>query len=289
MSFCKTIHTIWQLVPVEPVMDSNFGLKQCPTPFAPNQSQQNVSDEDKNMHDLKTSSWLDLGWSESNLNDFLQSSLPAETAPFLADAIPILHWTLLRMGLLFPYQNDPEKLHVSKVLRTAIILFRQEPEELCEDYFLVIIFQSMAGFTPDKAQDRDYPKSRNEDDDYHLEKLFDQSGIGIRTPKPEDYEKLSWKPSCFEFPFFLVEEFRATNPNCGIRSFLRLMVFLNLCDGRADTRNNIQVEKATDCLLATFQPTISGITWDHFSQAIPNHMVKLTTFQTFDNIANPCS
>ena len=88
----------------------------------------------------------------------MQCSLPPDITPFLADAIPILHRVFLRMGS-FPYQNDPEKLLVLGVLRTACILFSHQPENLAEGYpFLVIIFQSMKGLDPDKAQDNTNPK-----------------------------------------------------------------------------------------------------------------------------------
>lgn len=224
------------------------------------------------------------------MNDFLQSSLPAEIAPFLADAIPILHRTLLRMGS-FPYQNDPEKLLVSDVLRTAIILFRKEPEGLYKDHFLlVIIFQSMAGFTPDKAQDQDHQKPRDEDDDYHLEKALRSVRNRYRNPNnPRAMISGLANPPASNFPSSWSRNFDQPIPTAEFRSFLRLMVFLNLCDSRADARNHVQVEKVTDCLLAAFQPNTAGITWDHFSQTIPNHMVRLSTIQTLDNIANSCS
>lgn len=71
----------------------------------------------------------------------------------------------------FPYQNNPEKLLVLDVLRTAFILFSYEPEDLAGNSdLLVIMFQSMAGVSPDKTQeDR---RARDEEDDYHLKKAL---------------------------------------------------------------------------------------------------------------------
>lgn len=214
------------------------------------------------------------------MNDFLQSSLPTEIAPFLADAIPILHRTLLRMGS-FPYQNDPEKLLVSDVLRTAIILFSREPESLYEDHFLlVIMFQSMARFAPDKSQDQDHQKPRDEDDDYHLEKALRLVRNRYRNPNnPRTMISGLANPPASHFPSSWSRNFDQPIPTAEFRSFLRLMVFLNLYDSRADASNHVQVEKVTDCLLAAFQPNIAGIVWDHFSQAIANHMVRLSTPQ----------
>lgn len=40
---------------------------------------------------------------------------------------------------------------------------------------------------------------------------------------------------------------------------------------------HLQVEKVTNCMLTAFQPSAAGITWNHFSQVIENHMVRLST------------
>ena len=211
-------------------------------------------------------------------------------APFVADTIPILHRTLLRMGS-FPYQNDPEKLLVFDVLRTACILFNNEPEELGgNDDLLVLIFQSMASLDPNKAQGQDYGKTRDEDEDYHLKEalwLVRNRHRDPNNPRIMISGPANAPPS--HFPSSWSKSFDQLIPTAEFRSFLRLMVFLNLCDSRADARNHVQVEKVTDCLLAAFQPNTAGITWDHFSQTIPNHMVRLSTIQTLDNIANSCS
>lgn len=106
------------------------------------------------------------------MEDFLQSSLPTEITPSLTDAIPILHRTLLRMGS-FPYQNnpDPGQLLVLEILRTACIIFGRESEDLGGNPdLLVIMFQSMAGLGPDRAQEDRRP--RDEDDDYHLKQAL---------------------------------------------------------------------------------------------------------------------
>lgn len=69
----------------------------------------------------------------------------------------------------FPYQNnpDPGQLLVLEILRTACIIFGRESEDLGGNPdLLVIMFQSMAGLGPDRAQGDRRPG--DEDDDYHL-------------------------------------------------------------------------------------------------------------------------
>ena len=219
------------------------------------------------------------------MKDFLQISLPAEVVPFLADAIPILHRTLLRMGS-FPYQNDPEKLLVLDVLRTACILFKNEPEDLGGNHFLlVIIFQSMAGLDPDRAQN--YGKPRDEDDDYHLKQALWIVRNQYRDPNNPRVMISGPKNPPSHFPSSWSKNFNQSIPTAEFRSFLRLMIFLNLYDSCVDASNHHQIEEVTECLLAAFRPSVTGITWDYFSQVIGNHMVRLSILLSNScNIAN---
>lgn len=209
----------------------------------------------------------------------MQCSLPPHITPFLVDAIPILHRTLLRMGS-FPYQNDPEKLLVLSVLRTACILFNGEPENLAGGHpLLVIIFQSMAGFDADKAQDSTKP--RDEDDDYHLKKALSMARNRCRDPNnPKVWLPGPENPPSVHFPSSWSKNFDQSIPTLEFRSFLRLVLFLNMYHSHMETANteslHLQVENATNCMLAAFQPSAAGITWNHFSQAIENHMVRLS-------------
>lgn len=212
----------------------------------------------------------------------MQCSLPPDITPFLADAIPILHRVFLRMGS-FPYQNDPEKLLVLGVLRTACILFTHEPEDLAEGHpFLVIIFQSMAGLDPDKAQENTNPKPRDEDDDYHLKEALFVAKNRFRDPdNPSVWLPGLENPPSSHFPSSWSKNFDQSIPTLEFRSFLRLVIFLNMYHSHMETGNiaslHLQVEKVTNCMLAAFQPSAAGIIWDHFNQVIGNHMVRLST------------
>ena len=216
----------------------------------------------------------------------MQCSLPPDITPFLVDAVPILHRTLLRMGS-FPYQNDPEKLLVLGVLRTACILFNKEPENLAGGHpLLVIIFQSMAGLDLDKAQDNTKPKPRDEDDDYHLKEALSMAKNRCRDPNnPRVWLPGPENPPFSHFPSSWSKNFDQSIPTLEFRSFLRLMIFLNIYHSHMETRNiaslHLQVEKVTNCMLAAFQPSAAGIIWNHFSQVIENHMVRLSTSFAF--------
>lgn len=192
-----------------------------------------------------------------------------------------MHRTLLCMGS-FPYQNDPEKLLILGVLRTACILFNHEPVNLAEGHpFLVIIFQSMAGLDPDKAQVHTNPKPRD-DDDYHLNEAFSMAKDRFRDPdNPSVWLRGLENPPSSHFPSTWSKNFDQSIPTLEFRSFLRLVIFLNMYHSHMETRNiaslHLQVEKVTNCMLAAFQPSTAGIIWNHFSQVIENHMVRLST------------
>ena len=216
----------------------------------------------------------------------MQCSFPSDIIPFLVVAIPILHQTLLRIGS-FPYQNDPKKLLVLGVLRTACILFSHEPVNLAEGHpFLVIIFQSMAGLDPGKAQVHTNPKPRDEDDDYHLNEAFSMAKDRFRVPdNPSVWLPGLENPPSSHFPSSWSKNFDQSIPTLEFRSFLRLVIFLNMYHSHMETGNiaslHLQVEKVTKCMLAAFQPSAAGVIW--------NHMVRLSTsfpFPLLNKIAN---
>ena len=211
----------------------------------------------------------------------MQSSIPTEITPYLTDAIPILHRTLLRMGS-FPYQNnpDPEKLLVLETLRTACILFSREPEDLAGNSdLLIIMFQSMAGLGPRRAQEDGRP--RDEDDDDHLKQALWMVRNRARDPNnPRVMISGPENPPPSHFPSSWSKDFDQSIPTGDFRSFLRLMTVLNLYHGGANVSNLSvqQIEEVTSCMLAAFQPSTAGITWNNFSQVIENHMVSLQCY-----------
>lgn len=137
----------------------------------------------------------------------------------------------------------------------------------------------MAGFDPDKAQDNTKP--RDEDDDYHLKETLLMARNRCRGPNnPNVWLPGPENPPSSHFPSSWSKHFDQSIPTLEFRSFLRLVIFLNMYHSHMERANtallHLQVENATNCKLAAFQPSAAGITWNHFSQAIENHMVRLS-------------
>lgn len=42
-----------------------------------------------------------------------------------------------------------------------------------------------------------------------------------------------------------------------------------------------ETEKVTDCMLAAFQPSSTGISWDSFNQVVENHMVSTCVIRPY--------
>ncbi|KAF3388626.1 hypothetical protein F1880_003332 [Penicillium rolfsii] len=207
-------------------------------------------------------------WTQTDLKNFMISTFPSALASSVAEAAPILHRCLLRLGS-FPYHNDPEHTLSLDVLRTAIIillgldgrkLLDQDndeasivyPDRLSKEQ-RILLFQSMA----ERKGNPD--SSRGPDDDYHLQKALDLITYGNFKRNHRFPTAVTEGP---EYP--AVEHFPSSNSTLtsgsimaeDFRPLLRLMLLTQLYVAGIDpdqfTSSLSEIEAATDCLLAAF-------------------------------------
>lgn len=83
---------------------------------------------------------------------------------------------------------------------------------------------------------------------------------------------------CSHFPSPWASDVDQIIPVGEFRSFLRLMLVLNLFGSGIDAGYFSmclpQVEMATDCVLAAFQPSIHGILCENFAKVFEDSMVR---------------
>ena len=181
------------------------------------------------------------------------------------EAVPMIHRSLLRLGS-FPYQNDPEELLNQRVLRTAVILLPRFLADVDSAYFSNnegrICFQSMACLASGEVvRDR---SSREEADDHDLmAALYGMKNRRRHPNQPKVMIQGPKQPPPSQFPSSWSRDLDQFIPTVEFRSFLRLMVVLNLFSSGIEAKDFItsvpQTEKVTDCLLAAFQAGPNGI------------------------------
>lgn len=212
----------------------------------------------------------------------MQGIFPSELTPILTDAIPIMHRCLLRLGS-YPYQNDPEKLLTHDVLRTAFneiycLYGRTDYGDPFPNRTKMVAFQCLASLDSRKPRNEEH---RSEEDDYGLKSVL--NGFRARCRDP-DYPKQVYigpsNPPPSHFPSSWSGDLDQTIPTGEFRSFLRLMMVLNLYNSGIDVARFsaclTQVEKTTDCLLAAFQPSLNHgmLSWENFSHAATYDVVR---------------
>jgi hypothetical protein len=196
------------------------------------------------------------------------STFPPALASCVAEATPIVHRCLLRLGS-FPYHNDPHRTLSLDVLRTAMIILlgldgrklldrdNDEaslvyPDRLSKEQ-RILLFQSMA------EQKGPPGSSRGPEDDYHLQKALDLITYGNFKRNDRFPTVVTGGP---EYP--PIEHFPSSNstltsgsiPAEDFRPLLRLMLLTQLYVAGIDPDNFTsylsEIETATDCLLAAF-------------------------------------
>ncbi|KAJ5378170.1 uncharacterized protein N7496_005579 [Penicillium cataractarum] len=234
-------------------------------------------------------------WTVSDLGNFMTSTFPSELVSCIAEAAPILHRCLLRLGS-FPYHNDPHPALSLDVLRTGmIILLRLDRGKLLDhdnddaslvypDRFSakqrVLLYQSMTEPLGTFAQE-----SRNPEDDYHLAKAIEiitygnfkrNSRFPTAVSKGPEYSPVEHFPSSnstFTSGKIPVEDFRL---------LLRLMLLTQLYVAGIGPENFTsflsEIEGKTDCLLATFltgDGLSNAVSFTAFDSALANSMQNL--------------
>ncbi|KAA8651135.1 uncharacterized protein ATNIH1004_000013 [Aspergillus tanneri] len=230
-------------------------------------------------------------WTVSDLKNFMTSTFPLELASYIAEAAPIIHRCLLRLGS-FPYHNNLHYTLSLDVLHTGMIillgldrggkLVNREDDVASLDYpdclsaeQRILLFQSMAEpqVTPARL-------SRGLGDDYHLQRALDIITYG-------NFKRNTWFPTAVtkgpKYP--PVEHFPSSNstltsgsiPAEDFRPLLRLMLLTQLYIAGIDPDNFTsflsEIEAATDCLLAAFLNSGESLTTVSFT-AFDNTLSK---------------
>ncbi|KAJ5403157.1 uncharacterized protein N7487_009053, partial [Penicillium crustosum] len=231
-------------------------------------------------------------WTVSDLKDFMMSTFPLGLASYIAEAAPIIHRCLLRLGS-FPYQNTPHCTLSLDVLRTGmIILLRLEgsklldrdnneaslvyPDSLSAEQ-RILLFQSLT-----ESQGSSARSARNLGDDYHLHKALEVIVYGNFKRNVQFPTAVSQGP---QYP--PPEHFPSSNstltsgsiPNEDFRPLLRLMLLTQLHVAGLDpdifTFSLSEIEAATDCLLAAFLHdgwSSTAVSFTAFDNIIGNSM-----------------
>lgn len=191
-----------------------------------------------------------------------------------------MHRCLLRLGS-YPYQNDPEEFLTNDVLRTAIMFVAHLFHIFHSD--IGVLYQCMASLDQDKIR----KKERDVHDDKDLNRVLHLLRNRRRSPdNPKAMIQGPSHPPVSHFPSSWSADFEQVIPGQEFRSFLRLMLVLNLYQSGIDIDNFAnsiilaEVEKSTDCMLSTFLKSGASadghITCDIFKSAIENDMVCIT-------------
>ncbi|CEJ61638.1 hypothetical protein PMG11_10166 [Penicillium brasilianum] len=259
-------------------------------------------------------------WTVSDLGEFMTSTFPSELAFCVAEAAPILHRCLLRLGS-FPYHNDPHPTLSLDVLRTGmIILLRLDRDNLLDPEIdeaslvfpdrlstqqQLLLFQSMT-----EPQGTFVNPSRSAADDHHVGKALEIITYGnfkrnarfptavTQGPKYPPVEHFPSSNSTLTTGSIPVEDFRP---------LLRLMLLTQLYVAGIDPDNFTsllsEIEAATDCLLTTFlngEESSSAVSFTTFSNALrklvpnvflglPRLLGPLHSVKTFPSATPPSS
>jgi hypothetical protein len=230
----------------------------------------------------------------TDLKNFMTSTFPPELASFVAEAAPIIHRCLLRLGS-FPYHNDPHQALSLDVLHTAMIillgldgrkLLDQDNDEALLVYpdrlstnQRILLFQSM-------AKQKKIPESpRGPGDDYHLQKALDVITYG-------NFKRNKRFPTAVtEGPKYPpIEHFPSSNstltsgsiPAEDFRPLLRLMLLTQLYVAGIDpdnfTSSLSEIEAATNCILAAFLnsgESSTAVSFTAFDNTLSKSMVRI--------------
>ncbi|KAJ5301424.1 hypothetical protein N7508_006287 [Penicillium antarcticum] len=231
-------------------------------------------------------------WTVSDLKDFMISTFPLELASYIAEAAPIIHRCLLRLGS-FPYQNNPHCTLSLDVLRTGmIILLRLEGNKLLDrdnneaSLFYpdrlsaeqrILLFQSLT-----ESQGTSAGSARNLGDDYHLQKALEIITYGNfkrNVQFPTAVSKGPQYPPPEHFPSSNSKLTSGSIPDDDFRPLLRLMLLTQLYVAGLDPDifmcSLSEIEAATDRLLAAFLhdgESSTAVSFIAFDKIIGNSM-----------------
>ncbi|KAJ5757553.1 uncharacterized protein N7511_006247 [Penicillium nucicola] len=208
-------------------------------------------------------------WTVSDLKDFMISTFPPELESYIAEAAPIIHRCLLRLGS-FPYQNDPHRTLSLDVLRTGMMILLKldrskllngdndeaalvYPDRLSAEQ-RILLFQSMT-----EPQGTPAGSPRNLGDDYHLRKALEIITYGNfkrNVQFPTAVMKGPQYPPAEHFPSSNSTLTSGSIPEKDFRPLLRLMLLTQLYIAGIDPDNlksfPSEIEVTTDCILAAF-------------------------------------
>lgn len=225
----------------------------------------------------------------------MTSTFPPELASCVAEAAPILHRCLLRLGS-FPYHNDPHPTLSLDVLRTGmIILLGLDRGKLLDhdndDASLVypdrlstekriLLFQSMT-----EPQGTFGKSSRGPAEDYDLGKALEIITYGNfkRSARfPTAVTKGPEYPPVEHFPSSNSTFTSGTIPVEDFRPLLRLMLLTQLYVAGIGPENFMsfvsEIEVTTDCLLATFldgEESSTAVCFEAFDNTLSKSMVRI--------------
>jgi hypothetical protein len=225
----------------------------------------------------------------------MTSTFPSELALCVAEAAPILHRCLLRLGS-FPYHNDPHSTLSLDVLRTGmIILLRLDrgnlvdqetdetalvfPDSLSTQQQL-LLFQSMT-----EPQGTFISPSRSSADDYHVGKalaIITHGNFKHDARFPTAVTHGPKYPPVEHFPSSNSTWMTGTIPLEDFRPLLRLMLLTQLYVAGIDPDNFTsllsEIEAATDCLLTTFlngEESSSAVSFTPFANTLSQSVVRI--------------
>lgn len=225
----------------------------------------------------------------------MTSTFPLELASCVAEAAPIVHRCLLRLGS-FPYHNDLHRTLSLDVLRTGMIillgldrgkLLDRENDEASLVYpdrlsaeQRILLFQSIV-----EPQVTPAGSSRGPGDNYHLQKALEIITYGnfkrnvrfptavTKGPKYPPVEHFPSSNSTLTSGLIPAEEFRP---------LLRLMLLTQLYVAGIDPDNFTpflsEIEAATDCLLAAFLnggESSTAVSFAAFDNTLSKSMVRI--------------
>lgn len=224
----------------------------------------------------------------------MTSTFAPALVSFVAEAAPIVHRCLLRLGS-FPYHNDPHDTLSLDVLRTAMIillgldgkkLLDQDSDEASLVYpdrlskeQRMLLFQSMA------EQNGTPGSSRGLEDDYHLQKALDLITYGnfSRNDRfPTAVTEGPKYPSVEHFPSSNSTLTSGSIPAEDFRPLLWLMLLTQLYVAGIEpdnfTSSLSEIEAATDCLLAAFLDggeSSAAVSFTAFDNTFSKSMVRI--------------
>lgn len=231
---------------------------------------------------------------------FIIGTFIPDLEPWVAEAAPILHRCLLRLGS-FPYHNDAQTILSLEVLRTGmIILLRLDSDKLLgrdegrdvasllypeglNAAHRILLFQSM----------REQPEAassghRGNENDFHLQKALDLITYGNfqrDSQFPTAVTRGPEYPPANHFPSSSSNSTSGVIPVDEFRPLLRLMLITQLYVAGIEPYQFVtcssQVETATDCLLAALISTMDAepsIPCSTFDKCLEQSMVSNNGF-----------